>query len=137
MSFNFTQYSPEEELASLPRDYTIEHALSNNDIVYDLNMTYNMAGFYNFLVNVNHGISDKVRITYYESDGSAAVSILHYDGNIIRFVTDASRLGIDEYYDVSGYQIVSQTISIQGRVLEEYILITEDNKHVRIFHIFL
>ena len=109
MNSNFIQYSPEEELASLPREYTIEHALSNNDIVYDLNTTYNTDGFYNFLVNVNHGIPDKVRITYCESEGPKTVSILHYDGNKIRFVTDASRLGADEYYDAFGYQIVSQT----------------------------
>jgi len=88
MNSNFIAYSPEEELASLPREYTIEHALSNNDIVYDLNMTYNTDGFYNFLVNVNHGIPDKVRITYCESERPAAISILHYDGNIIRLVTD-------------------------------------------------
>ncbi len=33
MNSNFVQYSPEEELAFLPREHTIEHALSNNDIV--------------------------------------------------------------------------------------------------------
>ena len=137
MNSYFIEYSPERELASLPREYTIEHALSNNDIVYDLNMTYNTDGFYNFLVNVNHGIPDKVRITYCESEVPAAVSILHYDGNIIRLVTDASRLGGHEYYDAFGYQIVSQTKNAQGRVMEEYILVTDDNKHARIFHIFL
>jgi hypothetical protein len=96
-----------------------------------------MDGFYNFLVNVNYGIPDKVRITYYETDGPVAVSILHYDGSKIRFVTDASRFGINDYYDAIGSRIVSQTKSTQGRVLEEYILITEDNKYAKIFHIII
>lgn len=136
MDSELNQYSPEEELASLPRDYTLEKAISYNDVVSDVRRTYNTDRFFKFLDNVNNGIPDKIRITEFGIDGPPSIRILQYDGNIIRSLTDATRYITNQYYDYYGYQIVSQTRNWYGEELEDYFLITVDNKRIIIFTIF-
>ena len=136
MDSEFDQYSPEKELASLPRDYMLEMALRNNDVVSDIRRTYNTDRFYKFLDNVNNGMPDKIRITQFGIDGPPTISILQFDGNIIREFTDATRFQVNQYYDNYGYQIVSQTRKWYGEELEDYFLITVDNKPRIIFTIF-
>lgn len=137
MDSELNQYSPEEELAALPRDYTLEMAVSNNDVIYTTNKSYNTDRFLEFLNKVNNGISDKIRITSYGIDGPVTTSILQYDGNIIRFIADVERFGINEYYSFYGYQIISQTRNRLGRILQDFSLITIENKSVPVFMNFL
>ncbi|MDF2537233.1 MAG: hypothetical protein K0S76_254 [Herbinix sp.] len=135
---NNGKYSPEEELASLPGDYTRKMAINNNDVLYDYNRNYNTDKFFRFLNNVNNGIPDKIRITSFGIDGPAAIRILQYDGYIIRSITDVTRYIPNQYYDDYGYQIISQIRkSLSGAVLEDYFLITIDNKPVTIFSVYL
>ncbi len=89
--------------------YTLETALSNNDVIYTTNTSYNYDRFLEFLNNVNSGKPDKIRIVYYGFEGQILISILQYDGNIIRITFDATRNQTSETYDsFYGYQIISQ-----------------------------
>jgi len=134
MDSELNQYSPEEELASLPSDYTREMAINNNDVIYDYNRNYNTDRFFRFLDNVNNGIPDKIRIVYFGFEGQILISILQYDGNIIRITFDATRNQTSETYDsFYGYQIISQIHQRAGKKLETYYLLSIDNKLIPVF----
>lgn len=134
-SFNYDgQYSPEEELSSLPRDYTREIAHINKDIIFDQFISYNVSRFDEFLNNVNNKRSDKVRITLFGIDGPATTSILQYNGDVIRLTIDETRFGYtDEYYNYYGNQIISQAHERYGDTYETYYLVTMNSGLQRVF----
>ncbi|MDF2544644.1 MAG: hypothetical protein K0S47_4362 [Herbinix sp.] len=134
MDSEFKQYSPEEELASLPRDYSLEMALRNNDVIYTTNTSYNYDRFVEFLDNVRGGKPDRLKIVSYGFEGQILISILQYDGIKIRITFDATRnLTSDNYDSFYGYQIVSQVYQRAGKKLETYYLISMDNKLIPVF----
>lgn len=83
----------EQELMSLPRNYTPEIARMNKDILLDHEMrTYNADRLHEFLNNVKEGIPDYVRITTFGIDGPAKISILQYLGkNMMIYTVDLTR----------------------------------------------
>jgi hypothetical protein len=134
--YNFYEdYSPEEELSALPRDYTIETALRYNDIIFHINKSINSERFLEFIEHFVNGIPDKIRITTFGVDGPVSILILLFDGNRIRLTADETRYGKEDYYDYYGNQIVSKIRDAGGRTLEDYSLLTEENKLIPIYSI--
>jgi hypothetical protein len=70
----------ERYLLSLPRDYTPEMAIYNNDILYDrYARTFNLERLLDFINNVNNGIPDCVTLTTYGMDGPAVTKVLQWN----------------------------------------------------------
>lgn len=124
----FEHYSAEEMLAALPRNYTIEMALYNNDIIDAQIKNYNFERLDQFIENVNLGIPDTVRITKFGIDGSPITVVLQYDGNIIKYTSDVSRFDTTQnYITFYGYKIYTDILHRYGMVFRTYNLIECDN----------
>jgi hypothetical protein len=109
-------------------------ALRNNDVIYTTNTSYNYDRFVEFLDNVSKGKPDRIRIVSYGFEGQVLISILHFDGNIIRITFDATRNQTSEKYDsFYGYQIISQIYERAGKKLVTYNLVTYDNNYMPVF----
>lgn len=125
----FEHYSAEEMLAALPRNYTKEMALYNNDIVDDQLEDYNFERLDQFIENVNLGIPDTVRITKFGIDGPPVTVVLQYDGNIIKYTADTTRVeAVPNYFTFYGYKIYTDILQRYGMVFRTYNLIEFDNK---------
>lgn len=130
MDFNnyFERYSAEEMLSALPRNYTRAMALYNNDIVDDQLEDYNFERLDDFIKNVNLGIPDTVRITQFGIDGPPETVILQYDGNIIKYTADTTRVeAIQNYYTFYGHKIYTDILQRYGMVYRTYNLIRCNN----------
>lgn len=124
----FEHYSAEEMLAALPRNYTREMALYNNDIVDEQIKDYNFERLDQFIRNVNLGIPDTVRITEFGIDGPPVTIVLQFDGNIIKYTADTTRVdAIPNYFTFYGYKINTDILQRYGMVYQTYNLIKCDN----------
>ncbi|TCT16202.1 uncharacterized protein DUF4362 [Natranaerovirga pectinivora] len=110
MSNNYIFSNAEEELLSLPKEYTVEIALENNDLLYTpLAQSFNIDQLVKFLCNFNNGIPDKIRITMFGIDGPPTLSILEYNGEYLKLTIDVSRYDgdvYDEFIISYGYDII-------------------------------
>ena len=84
---------PEEILASLPRDYTVEMSLQNGDVLYTPEgQSYNIDRLHQFMANVSRGIPDCIIITQFGIEPPAVTKVLYYDGKKIAYTYDESRV---------------------------------------------
>jgi hypothetical protein len=123
-------YDANEELLTLPREYPVELAKKNNDVViYNSGFTtYNLDRFYEFLDNLKNGIKDKIRITEYYVDGPPVIKILDYNGNVIKLTIDSTRYGmVNEPYVFYGHYIDEKDEIIGDYLVKSFYLIN-DNK---------
>jgi hypothetical protein len=125
----------ENELLTLPRDYTPEMALKNNDILSDrYSRSYNIERLFEFIQNFKKGIPDYIRITTFGMDSPAVVKIVQYNGDIIIITDDHTRYPyankIDNYFgdviDIKTYRLNEYTVT-------DYDLLTFDNRDISIF----
>jgi hypothetical protein len=94
--------NPEEILASLPRDYTVEISLQNQDVLYTPEgQSYNVNKLHQFMYNVERGIPDCIILTTFGIEPPATTAVLYYDGKNVIYTYDSSRVS-------EGYKI--QTI---------------------------
>lgn len=129
-------YDAKEELELLPRNYPLELAIKNNDVViYDSGFaTHNLDRFYKFLDNLEKGIEDKIRIAWYGIDGYPTTSILEFNGNIIKYTIDATRDGISKKpYIYYGYSIQEKEGSFYTYLVKNFFLLQVDGKKKSIF----
>lgn len=120
---NNNDSSPEEKLASLPRDYTFEMAYKNKDVISTNELTYNAEILHRFINNFNNKIIDSVVLTTFGVDGPPTIAILEYDGNIIKLIMDATRFNnIKNYYYFTGNKIIPNIINNDGKLQINYIL---------------
>jgi hypothetical protein len=90
---------PEEILASLPRDYTVEMALENGDVLYTpKGQSFNVERLHQFMANVNRGIPDCIIITEFGMEPPAVTKVLYYDGDKISYTYDTTR--VSEAYKI-------------------------------------
>lgn len=88
-----SNYDAKEELAALPRDYTVEMALKNNDILFTPKReSYNTNRLRLFSNNIKDGIPDKIRITEFGFAGPPCIAILEYNGELVKYTLDCTRL---------------------------------------------
>lgn len=130
----FRRYSPEEELASLPRIYTKEIALKNYDIITEPSRSYNIERLLVFIDNVKKQIPNKVNITKFGIDGPPSTAILQYDGNIIRYTVDATRVmpRLEGYTTFYGHEIYSKILRRDGISSNQYFLVGTDKSDIYI-----
>lgn len=131
------QYEHAIELASIPKDYSLEMALQHNDIVENVFLSYNTERLLEFIENVRNGIPDKVRISSFGVDNplSPAISILQYDGEMIIYTVDTTRSGIfNNYVTYYGPKIELRKRARNDIEILDYYLVTYDNRDILIFH---
>ncbi len=125
----------EQELLSLPRDYTPEMTLANGDILYDHYLrSYNLDRLLLFINNVFNGIPDYIRITMFGIDGPAIVIILQYNGNDIIYTLDDTRYS-DLYTITTDFgKVININTNIQKGYFTTYYLKSNDGKTLLIFN---
>jgi hypothetical protein len=125
----------EQELLSLPRDYTPEMALANGDILYDRYLrSYNLDRLILFINNVYNGIPDYIRITRFGMDGPATVIILQYNGDVIMYTLDVTRYSESYTITTDFGHVININSDIQyGHYATVYYLISDDGKTLLIF----
>jgi hypothetical protein len=134
-----TNYQNEHaiELASIPKDYSIEMALQHNDIVENVFLSYNTQRLLEFIENMRNGVPDKVRISSFGIDNplSPTISILQYNGEMIIYTIDTNRGGLFINY-VTYYEPKIELRKRTHKDIEilDFYLITYDNRDIFIFH---
>lgn len=88
------------ELNALPKPYTIEMAINNNDVIVNQSDPFNRKRFFEFLFNVKKGIADKIRITRYGIDNSelALKTVLEFNGVYYSFTVADDSVLPKSYY---------------------------------------
>lgn len=71
--------------------YSSEIAISNGDVVNVQGKQHNVEKLDKFIMNVQNGIKDKVRITHYTEEGDALIRDLEFDGEEIKYTFDNTR----------------------------------------------
>jgi hypothetical protein len=66
------------------REYSVEKAVSNGEVVFDYDTTYNVKRLDKFVENVNNKIPDKVKISQYGDEGMFLIETISYDGKTIK-----------------------------------------------------
>ena len=131
-------YIAKKELLSLPRDYTRAMAIQNNDVIYEPLKNYNTERFLKFLINIERGMEDRIRITGFGIDGPATISILEYkDGKII-YTTDITRY--DKSYNINsveGDYITEALVESSNRYMYLFELKASDGINYEIFKYFI
>ncbi len=121
---------PEKILASLPRDYTVEMALQNHDVLYTPEgQSYNVDKLHQFMSNVDSGIPDCIIITVFGIEPPATTAVLYYDGEKLVYSYDSSRISqaykVQTFYGTnifseikkrSQFNITYYYLNIPGRV---------------------
>ena len=144
-TFNINYYKKEKSmncddpiqiLTSLPYNYTVEMALSNNNVLRTPEgKAYNIKLLYNFINNVNSVVKDCILITYFGLDGPAQTSILKYNGDTITLYTDNSRFSDihnDTYSNVIT-EIYSETKNVHGITVQNFYGVTKEALRLTIF----
>ncbi|MDF2589806.1 MAG: hypothetical protein K0S41_3647 [Anaerocolumna sp.] len=125
------------ELKSLPTKYTKEMSLNNNDIMIDFLSSYNIIQLFTFISHVEEGIQDKVRLTKYELEGPPIISILQYDGIIIKYIIDSTRDKLtNDYITLYGVKIIVRPEIRNHESMIVFYLFTTDNKVIEILKIY-
>ncbi|MDF2589919.1 MAG: hypothetical protein K0S41_3760 [Anaerocolumna sp.] len=114
------------ELSLIPKDYNIDMALDNKDIINYGAYRYNIDRLDQFIYNVNNNIPDKIRITDFGID-SPSYKILQYNGNeiilTIKYYTDNE----PNYLTYYGYTIIKRIGKKHNKTILYYDLIQFDN----------
>jgi hypothetical protein len=122
--------NPEGILSTLPRDYTVEMALRNHDVLYTPEgQSYNVERLQKFMSNVDRCIPDCIIITTFGIEPPAVTAVLYYDGENIVYSYDSSRVSpsykIQTFYGTSifaetkkhsQFNITYYYLNIPGRV---------------------
>lgn len=129
------RYSATEELLSLPRNYTLKDAIKNNDIIYSPAGNQNAKRFFQFLINIQQGISDRIRITTFGIDGPAVVSIFEFKNSKLILTIDSTRYEANNTIDIfEGNVITVQLIkNTNNEFIYIYYLDTYNNKSYDVF----
>ncbi len=127
-------YKVIEDLSMIPYNYSFEQALRNNDIIFDQLRSYNVKRLHEFIKNIEHGISDNVRIAKFVYDGKATIAYLHFNGENILYTIDISRFNSDlKLITYSGSKLFSHTEYNKKKEYEVYYLITNTHEVVEVF----
>jgi len=74
--------------------YTSETAIKNGDVVRTIDgISHNIERLEKFTENVNKKSKDKIRITWFTTEGGAILTDLDYDGKKINYTYDTTRDG--------------------------------------------
>lgn len=121
------------ELNNLPKIYTIKMAIQNNDVVVSSVMPRNPERFFQFLLNVENGIPDKIRIAAYGIDEPqlASKSILEYNGSIFIYTVINGSTAPITYV---GNEIVAR-YAFPYKAWQ-YFLVTFDGREIWIFSLY-
>lgn len=134
MQKNQYEYQHRLELSLIPKDYNIDMALYNKDIINYGAFRYNIERLDQFIDNVNNKIRDIVRITDFGID-SSSYKILQYNGNeiilTIKYYTDKE----PNYLTYYGHKIIKRIGKIRNRTILYYYLITYDNFEIPIINV--
>lgn len=136
-SSNFVFY---DDLNKIPRDYILEDAIKNGDIVFFFKSTYNvdkLETFYNRFKNKVLQNGDMIRLTGFTIEGDAIIQDLTYNNNSLKLVIDKTRdkfLSIEESI-ITEYKIVD--IYTKGNKNIEYFVITNTGEELLLFYDFV
>ncbi|WP_157949987.1 DUF4362 domain-containing protein [Vallitalea okinawensis] len=124
-----------EELQSIPKDYPIETALANGNVVItDRGEVHNKERFESFLSNVNKGKPDHIQFVKYTINGIPLIGILEYDGMKIKFTYDTTRsknIGYGSIDTHEGTEIILGTKERpSGHLIGTYYLIMPKGKQI-------
>lgn len=101
------------------------------DIITIPSGAYNLDRFYTFLLNVEHGIKDYVRIILHDVEGNPIINNAYYDGNIITLIIDDKEIGRPITYTGDNIQEVK---SKSGLSLQYYLSNNgQINRNAKIF----
>jgi hypothetical protein len=126
-----------KELKSLPTKYTKEMALNNNDIVIDFLSSYNANLLFSFISQVEEGLPDKIRITKFDIEGPPTISVLQYDGIIIKYIIDPTRYEItNDFITIYGIKLIVRPEIRNHESIIVFYLFTMDNKVIEILKIY-
>lgn len=127
-------YSTIEDLSLIPYNYSFEQAYRNNDIIFDQLKSYHVKRLSEFIENMEHGISDRIRIVKFVFDGKATIAYLQFNGENIRYTIDVSRFNPDlKFITYSGSTLFSHTEYDKKKEYEVYYLITNMHEVVEVF----
>lgn len=131
LSMQDIKYEHILELSLIPKEYTFQMALHNQDVMKQGFVSYNTNRLQQFMDNVKANIPDKIRITIYGIDNQN-VSILQYDGSLIiftiRYFDDKST-----YQTNYGYKIIKRFRRKNKEYLTDYFLVTLYNDYIPLF----
>jgi hypothetical protein len=104
---------PEEILTKLPRNYTVEMALENGDVLYTPEgQSYNLERLHKFISNIDRGIPDCIIITWFGIEPPATTAVLYYNGKEIAYTYDSTRISeaykIETIYGTNIFEITSE-----------------------------
>lgn len=102
---------PEKILASLPKEYTVEMSLQNQDVLYTPEgKSYNVDRLHEFMSNVQKGYPDCIILTVFGLEPPATTAVLYYDGDEIAYTFDITRINkLHEIKTVYGTDIFAIT----------------------------
>lgn len=129
----YYRYEHELELSLYPKEYTLEMALDNGDVVKYGVVPYNAKRMQLFMYNYINNIPDKVVITNYGIDGYPTISILQYTGNEIIYTERDYTNDIVKYYTFYGKSMNEKYRKRGQRLLRDYNLVTLDNKEIPVY----
>jgi hypothetical protein len=128
------KYEQERELSAYPKEYTLDMALANDNIVEYGVVPYNSKRMQLFMYNYTNKIPDKVVIVDYGIDGYPTIRILQNFGDIIIYT---QRYFINEtpnYYTFYGKHMIEKYRKNGNKLIRDYNLVTFDNKEITTFN---
>lgn len=102
---NIVKYT---NIATIPNNYTAEMARSKGDVVIVDTHIYNKEKLDTFVNNINKNIPDSLQIVAYTREGDPLIEQLHYDGNVIKLITDNTRdkIALSEQKEINTYEAI-------------------------------
>ena len=107
-----------QDLTPLPKKYTLNMALENNDIVWTHEDIYNLEKLNLFVENVQKKVPDMIRVVGFTKEGDPIIKDLEYDGEIIELTEDST---LDKFSSNPSINVNEYTkILIEKRYSEHY-----------------
>lgn len=108
-----------EDLSSLPKEYTLDMAKENGDVIWTHKEVYNLEKLNTFMNNVQNGTKDMIRVVGFTIEGDPIIQDLEYNGEVINLTYDSTR---DEF---------SANPSISTYEYREIVIETSYNEHYK------
>ena len=128
------KYEHVKELSLYPKEYTIQMAIENNDIINFGVVPYNTQYLDQFINNYLNQIPDKVIIVKYPIDGYPSIGILQSTGDLIiytkRYYENSEEPSYVTYY---GTSITVNNERIRDMLQRVYYLQTINNSNYEVF----